>query len=93
LNILSKTPTIQYNRYNCYEMDAEEDQKNRQNMMQSAGRGYVLGLTAFAISSQIFLFPLAGLWIDRRTGTGLLFAAIGFVLGMVAAISQLMRLK
>ena len=77
-------------------MTNEEPPKNRKDdkdVMQNVGRGYTLGLMVFAISSQMFLFPLAGLWLDRQAGTGLLFATIGLVIGMYAAISQLMRLK
>ena len=89
-------PIIQYNRYNWNAMTDKETPQNRKedkDVMQNAGRGYALGLMVFAISSQMFLFPLAGLWLDRQAGTGLLFAAIGLVIGMYAAISQLMRLK
>lgn len=77
-------------------MNDDENQKNRKNdgdVLESAGRGYALGMMVFAISSQMFLFPLAGLWLDRQVGTGLLFAALGLAVGMYTAISQLMRLK
>ena len=77
-------------------MNDEENPKNQngnKDAMRNAGRGYALGLMVFAISSQMFLFPLAGLWLDRQAGTGLLFASLGLVTGMYVAISQLIRLK
>ncbi len=65
---------------------------DKQNASASLGKGYALGLTVLSISAQIVVFPLAGLWVDKQLGTGMLFGAVGFVAGMYSAIRQLLQL-
>ena len=59
---------------------------------ESLARGYALGVTVLSISSLLVVCPVLGLWLDSRFGTGMLFGAIGFAVGLYATVSQLIRL-
>lgn len=52
----------------------------------------MIGVQALAISIEMVLIPAAGLWLDSKLGTGVLFGGIGLVLGMFVGIKQLIRL-
>ena len=44
------------------------------------------------VSLEMILPGLAGLWIDSRLGTKVVFALIGFAVGMSSAIWHLLRM-
>lgn len=73
-------------------MEEERQDENQTDGAFSIGRGYALGITVLSISAQMVVFPLLGLWVDSKLGTGVLFGAIGFVAGLYATLSQLIRL-
>lgn len=71
--------------------DESKDEKQANNAA-SIGQGYALGITVVSISAQMVVFPVLGLWVDSNLGTGILFGSLGFVAGMYATLSQLIRL-
>lgn len=61
-------------------------------MSDTIGRGYALGMSVLSISLLFVLCPLGGHWVDGKLGTGGIFAAMGFALGLFTGIHQLIRL-
>lgn len=53
--------------------------------------GLAWSSTISGIALQAILPSLAGLWIDHKLGTVLLFFFLGLVLGMTSAVIQLLR--
>lgn len=72
--------------------DKQKSQKEQEDSLSAVGKGYTMGISVLAISSQMLIIPLIGIWVDRRLGTGILCAALGLLLGMYSSISQLIRL-
>ncbi|MDR3109495.1 MAG: hypothetical protein LBU65_07400, partial [Planctomycetaceae bacterium] len=67
--------------------------QERKEHINAAFRGYGAAVQIIAVSLFMVIFPLCGLWIDSRIGTGLLFAGIGLVLGFYTTISQLIQIS
>lgn len=72
------------------------DKKNtntRERQLRIAFRGYGVAIQVISASALMVVFPLLGLWLDRKIGTGLLFAGIGLAIGFYATISQLIHIS
>lgn len=77
----------------------QEDTKNTESrdtppedLRSPLAVGLAWSSTISGIALQAILPALAGLWIDRKLGTVLLFFFLGLVLGMTSAVIQLLRL-
>ena len=53
--------------------------------------GWALASHIMAISLEMVLPGLLGLWMDRKLGTPLVFLVLGLIFGAVAGTMQLMR--
>lgn len=73
-------------------MEEKRPDEDQTGSAFSIGQGYALGITVLSISAQMVVFPLLGLWVDKKLGTGVLFGVIGFAAGFYATLSQLIRL-
>ena len=70
-----------------------DDDPQEEDLRSPLAIGISWSITLSGIAMQAILPCLAGLWLDGKLGTWLLFFFVGLVLGMVSATVNLVKIS